>query len=76
MTRLVTPMDDNISMRDNKQRKDFMKVLLLTLAFALGCLVFGGCKSPPVNYTIQSSCPDIWDAEPKQTVSVKMEFRR
>jgi len=53
-----------------------MKILLLTLAFALGCLVFGGCKSPPVNYTIQTTTPDIWAEQPKQSVTVKMEFRR
>ena len=69
-------LDDNIDMRDKQQRKDFMKILLLTLAFALGCFVFGGCKSPPVNYTIQTTTPDIWAERPKQSVTVKMEFRR
>jgi hypothetical protein len=50
-------------------------LLWCLLALTLGMVILG-CKSPPINYTIQSNVPDIWDAEPKQSVSIKMEFRR
>jgi hypothetical protein len=53
-----------------------MKYLLPLMFFIFGCLVFGGCKAPPVNYTIQTTSPDIWAEQPKQSVTVKMEFRR
>jgi len=56
--------------------KDQTKALILcVLAFVLGmaCL---GCKMPPTTYTIQTTSPDIWAAQPKQNVTVKMEFRR
>jgi len=75
-------MDDNIDMRDNKQERIEMKKFLPTkefwlcvLAFLFGCVCFG-CKAPPVSYTIQTNCPDVWAEQPKQQVTVKMEFRR
>lgn len=55
---------------------DQIKALLLCLlAFLLGAVCLG-CKAPPVSYTIQTNCPDVWAEQPKQQVTVKMEFRR
>ena len=56
--------------------------LILIFAFFLGLLVTGGCASQHrpeanrVSYQLQTRCPDIWDEQPKQEISVKMEFRR
>jgi len=52
---------------------------LLVGAFVLGLLVFGGCASTdrqPVNYTIKTSCPDVWASRPVQSVSVQATFSR
>jgi len=49
------------------------------VAFLLG-LACSGCASRAeanrVSYQLQTKCPDIWDAEPRQEVSIKMEFKR
>lgn len=37
---------------------------------------FAGCKTPVVNYTIETSVNDIWDEKPKQSITTRMEFRR
>lgn len=56
--------------------------LLIFVAWVLGLVVCGGCASPHraeanrVSYQLQTRCPDIWDEQPKQEVSVKIEFRR
>ena len=49
------------------------------VAFLLG-IACSGCANRPqanrVNYSIQTRCPDIWDSEPSQEISIKMDFRR
>lgn len=53
--------------------------ILCVIAILLGILC-SGCanrsQANRVNYSIQTRCPDIWDSEPKQEISIKMDFRR
>lgn len=62
--------------------KERNALLIIVFAWFLGLLLCGGCASPHkpeanrVSYQLQTRCADIWDASPKQEISVKMEFRR
>ena len=51
-------------------------LLVIFVFWALGFFLCGGCRAPVINYTIQTSSPDIWADQPKQNVAFKMEFRR
>jgi len=56
--------------------KERNAIIILIFAYFAGLLVCGGCRQPVANYTIQTSVPDVWAHEPKQSVAFKMEFRK
>lgn len=56
--------------------KERNALLIIIFAYFAGLLVFGGCRTPVANYTIQTAVPDVWAESPKQSVAFKMEFRK
>jgi hypothetical protein len=56
--------------------KERNALVILIFAYFAGLLVFGGCRTPVANYTIQTAVPDVWAESPKQSVAFKMEFRK
>ena len=56
--------------------KERNALVILIFAYFAGLLVFGGCRIPVANYTIQTAVPDVWAESPKQSVAFKMEFRK
>jgi len=56
--------------------KERNALLIIIFAYFAGLLLCSGCRQPVANYTIQTSVPDVWAHEPKQSVAFKMEFRK
>ena len=62
--------------------KERNALLIIVFAWFLGLLLCGGCASQHkpeanrVNYQFETKIPDVWYSNPKQEVSVKVQFRR
>lgn len=56
--------------------KEAKAAFILAASLLAGVLALGGCRTPVINYSIETKCNDIWHNQPKQSVAFKMDFCR
>ena len=64
--------------KTNLEKKMKKWIFVVSLILFCGCKVHGDAakRTTATVYRIETSVPDIWDAEPRQSVKLIAEFRR